>query len=700
MFQHIIHNHSLRTILSIVAVVITTISGSLFAQSVQRGIVYEYDGNKEKKPLANVEIVVNNAGSTVSDAQGNFTLNFRILKPGDRITIRRCEKLGYEVFNTEAVSQFVITRDDDPIVIVMCKSEIIKGIRDNYTKIARQRYNQVIEQEEQSIKTNLDDGRISQKEYERRIEEMKRHYEDLFEDIDNYIDRFTHIDLTEISELDQQVIDLMSEGRIEEAIRKYDDQGLLDTYRTEIHDYQALSAAETKITKAAEQKKEELSRLKYSIRRQIDLLWLAGGRDNLKKIDSLLKEVADAAPYDFQSQLDYAEILMDQSKTRDAVEYFFRASDAAKGDVVNDAKVRIRHGLALYKLNWLDDSMNECMTAIHNLDSLIVVHNDSDLYLYDKAKAHTTIARIFGRRYEHEDALRFFSYAIEEYKVLSDIDSIAYADDFADAKMRYSRELVNLRDTVNAEKEMLESISLYENLRQMNPQKNSGKLGTAYNWLGDLYRLKGNFEKSKEYLRKASGLFDYARRMQPDLYLAGYAECEQNMGKLYVAMKQFDEASNHLNLADSIFNKLAERNANMYSEKVAEIHLNKGTLYWHMRDYKNAMINDSIAVKRYEELYKMSASTYNSELSVCLYYLGDCYFMLGNFDGAYLCYTRAAKYLENPQYKSRLAQALRLSNTKAVPNGTPVLVPKDPINPTPSNDSNDKGKKKKSKKKK
>lgn len=98
----------MRFLFSVITIVLVTLMNVLYAQSTQSGIVLEYDGNNKKKPLANVEIVVNNAGSTVSDAHGKFNLNFRTLKPGDKITVRRVEKLGYEVFNTEAVSQFTI----------------------------------------------------------------------------------------------------------------------------------------------------------------------------------------------------------------------------------------------------------------------------------------------------------------------------------------------------------------------------------------------------------------------------------------------------------------------------------------------------------------------------------------------------------------------------------------------------------------
>lgn len=68
-------------------------------QTVQRGIVQEYNEAAPKTALPGVELRVYPAQSTVSDAQGRFALEFLTLNPGERITVRRIEKDGYEIFN-------------------------------------------------------------------------------------------------------------------------------------------------------------------------------------------------------------------------------------------------------------------------------------------------------------------------------------------------------------------------------------------------------------------------------------------------------------------------------------------------------------------------------------------------------------------------------------------------------------------------
>ena len=101
---------------------LTTISLTLSAQSVQHGFVKEYNGTARKSPLSEVEISVRNASRTQTDQQGKFELNFRTLKRGDRVEVKEINKLGFEVFNKEAIEAWRIASDDSPFTIVLCKS--------------------------------------------------------------------------------------------------------------------------------------------------------------------------------------------------------------------------------------------------------------------------------------------------------------------------------------------------------------------------------------------------------------------------------------------------------------------------------------------------------------------------------------------------------------------------------------------------
>ena len=76
---------------------------SVSAQTEQVGFVKEYNGEDEKTPIAGVELTIKNAASTVSDANGMFVLEFKTMRPGQRVDVSNIIKEGYEIFNLSAL---------------------------------------------------------------------------------------------------------------------------------------------------------------------------------------------------------------------------------------------------------------------------------------------------------------------------------------------------------------------------------------------------------------------------------------------------------------------------------------------------------------------------------------------------------------------------------------------------------------------
>ena len=205
-------------------------------QCQQKCVVMEYNGTKKKSPLGGVEVLVINAGSTISDSNGNVTLKFRTQKPGDRVTVRRIEKSGL---------QWNITKEE-VFQIVMCRSDRFKQIRDNYFAISSASYAKQRKAEEAKLQALKKQGRIKQAEYEKEIARINEEYEQRLMDIDAYIDRFARIDLSELSAEEAKAIELFRNGDIEGAIKAYEDMKLEEQYFQSVKNYQkAEKAADT-----------------------------------------------------------------------------------------------------------------------------------------------------------------------------------------------------------------------------------------------------------------------------------------------------------------------------------------------------------------------------------------------------------------------------------------------------------------------
>lgn len=182
------------------------------AQTIQKGVIKEYNERSQKTPLGGVELNVRSANSTVSDKNGGFSLSFLTLKPGEKVNVRRVEKLGYEIFNKEAIEQWNLN-PKDPFLIVMCKSEKFKRIRDNYERVASESYSKQLKREEAVLVKLKTEGKLKEAEYQKKLYEIREEYERQLDNLENYIDRFSRIDLSELSVIEQEIIELVHKAK-------------------------------------------------------------------------------------------------------------------------------------------------------------------------------------------------------------------------------------------------------------------------------------------------------------------------------------------------------------------------------------------------------------------------------------------------------------------------------------------------------
>lgn len=272
---------------------IALLSISAAAQTTQSGYVQEYNEKAKKTPLSGVELRVRSANSTVSDEAGQFSLQFLTLKPGEKVNVRRIEKLGYEIFNKEAVEQWNIN-PQNPFIIVMCRSDKFKAIRDNYEKVSSASYARQLEKEQAELKALKAQGKIKEAEYQKQLSEIQENYDKQLDNLGNYIDRFARIDLSELSAVEQEIIELVQQGRIEQAIAKYEQQNYLDKYKQEVAQLKEVSTAIDQLTEIKTSKEQSRDSILAAIDRQIETLRLAGGKENNQKILNLYQSIIEA----------------------------------------------------------------------------------------------------------------------------------------------------------------------------------------------------------------------------------------------------------------------------------------------------------------------------------------------------------------------------------------------------------------------
>ena len=126
-----------RTILTLIIIFATALTA--MAQATQPCVVKQYNQKQQKSPLAGVQVTVSNAGNTTSGADGRLTLTFRTLKPGDRVSLISAKKLGYEIFNKQAVEQWIIARGAT-FELVLVRSDYFAQLKEKLTQSSTDSY--------------------------------------------------------------------------------------------------------------------------------------------------------------------------------------------------------------------------------------------------------------------------------------------------------------------------------------------------------------------------------------------------------------------------------------------------------------------------------------------------------------------------------------------------------------------------------
>ncbi len=266
----------MRTYLLLLVLLLCSMGTMAMAQAVQNGRVVQYNGKEGKTPLMNVSVSAVGAPAVRSDADGQFALQFRTLHAGDAIQFRRVELAGYEVMNTEALAAARVanTSGDDaaePFVIVMCKSNELSRLRDGYRDVATARYQKQLEEAQAQLQRLKKEGKMQQAEYDKQLDALEEKYEAQMQTLDTYVDKFARIDLSELDEAEAQIIALVQEGKIDEAIARYEEQNLTQRLQQGVQEQRQLTRDVQTVDQAIDQKKVEGQRIERNIEKQNEL---------------------------------------------------------------------------------------------------------------------------------------------------------------------------------------------------------------------------------------------------------------------------------------------------------------------------------------------------------------------------------------------------------------------------------------------
>ena len=653
-------------------------SHSLSAQVVQRGLMLEYNEELAKSPLGGVEVVVRGAPSSVSDASGGFELEFLTQSGGERVSVTRIEKPGYEIFNKEALEQWNIN-PEEPFRIVMCESGRFKRIRDNYSRVSSESYARQQASEESRLRELLEDGALKEEEYRKELYELKVEYQTKLDDLESYVDRFARIDLSELDEVEREIIRLVQAGDMEGAIARYEAQDLVGKYRAETEDIREIETARESLDEMEQAKREGRDSLFAAVRRQFETYVLAGGEENYEKAGNLLREVALADTTNLEAVWEYAAFAQAQHDYDSAEKFYLiclnniifkdnglyypifalvennlgtlysslgRYSEAERyllsslvknyvlyseqGDyVVYDASI----ALALANIGMLYNKMNKYSEAeTYLLEAIdiyyILYQRNSNEYLLDLIRTLCNLSSVYLAMDNYDKSMSCLKQAEHLSESIEDNCNISFLEEKAYVQYHLANLYLNLEQQDDAEKYYLEAERLYNLLLENNPKSYQERLLMVQNGLGLLYTHSAQFAKAEHYLLLAEETLLNLMEINNEAYLEMYAIIENNIGSLYSEedVFSFDKAQSAFSKALYAMESLSVLFPDIYQESIASCHNNLGMLYSQSGQYQKAEKHLLESLHNRVIFYKKHPEVGIYKVAMCQNNLGYLYF--------------------------------------------------------------------------
>lgn len=611
----------------------------VLGQATQPCIVKQYNQKLPKTPLGGVEVTVSNAGSQVSADDGSFVLNFRTLKPGDKVNLVSARKTGFEVMNTDAVRQWFISRDKTIFELVMMNSEDFAMRKKNLTETATERYQAKYERAMRKFERLKAEGKLKEEEFNRRCDTLEFFYQNQLTNLDNYIDRFARIDLSEVSDEEQRILEMVEQGKIDKAVEAYEKLDISNKLRQAREARKTLLDAKERIETEVGHQDQAIDELMAKQKREIATLKLAGGRNNYQKVASILKENALADTTDAKAMIEYAYFSHTQKNYNEEKEFLLRSlrhenNPNRLGFLQNQTgalyfflqdfnKAEEYYLMALESITHLseqdpDANLPDMEMIMENLAVLYtelgeypkaeeyyqktldicsqLPDQDSDQYKAGLARIQTNVGIFYQMIGDFKKAEDSYRKALENYSQVSNQDTEDFKDDMAAVLINFGGYYQLLHDFPNAEDCFQKALEFNTSLYEKNPEAFQAGLALSQLSLGGLYTVFGDYQKGEDYSLKALENYTQLFQQDPDAYRTYMAFVENNLGALYNLTGDNTKAENYWLKSISHYTHQFKRSPDAFRTELCETINSLVSLLTEQKDYDKALQTINAAI--------------------------------------------------------------------------------------------------------
>ena len=646
---------------------------------IQNGLVREY--NSGKKPVAYVQIIFSDAGSTASGPSGKFRLAFSGKKPGDLIFYKEISKKGFELVNERELQILKIGNTDNlGKDIILAKVGVLDAAKKEYYNISDKALLASFNKEIKALQGKLKNYQLTEKAYLDKYNTLSRQYEQQKNALDALADLFARIDFDDVSAEYKKSFEFFEAGRIDEALKILEGADLLGRTKKRLEEKERIEKAETTLT---QQKAENEIAIQDDLRglqlqAQLYVLTL-----QIEKAERLYDQVLRLDSTDIKVLNSVADFYRENHRYEKAIRVLFRIISHPQAEDWEKANGQSHIGEMYIAIGQLKPAMQAFQLCQEAYAKMLETKADLAFFKSGLAISYEKIGSTHIKLGHLDTAMVFYrkctQLSLELYEANPENRNFksSLAISYEKIGSTYIK-LENLDSTlIYYEKYTKLSKELCEDFEQNEKFKNG--LAAAYGKIGEAFTALGNFNKALEFFQNGNQLlltlhstFPQNRSFKNGLAISYLKLGETNANlRNWVQALTFYEKFNQLEqeLWDANLENVDFKNGLALScEKLGEANSA-------LRNLARALPYFKKFNQLEQELWEANPQDVEVKLNLALSYekLGETHTGLGSLDTALTSFEYATRLLEqlygsyplNVSFRNRLAVSyLKLGETK------------------------------------
>ncbi|NUN99745.1 MAG: hypothetical protein HUU01_03925 [Saprospiraceae bacterium] len=175
--------------------------------------------NSKRKPIANAQVIFEDAPAAISQSDGTVRLLFQTLKAGEWTFKVDINRAGYELVNEKEVEKVKLSADGQfGVDIILARAGVVDSVKAIYYGVSNKSLKAGFEREKTKLRKERDAARLSAEQHAERLEQLNTEYENQKKNLDDLSEKFARVNFDDVDSVYQQALERFKAGEVKKAI--------------------------------------------------------------------------------------------------------------------------------------------------------------------------------------------------------------------------------------------------------------------------------------------------------------------------------------------------------------------------------------------------------------------------------------------------------------------------------------------------